>query len=108
MTPFDSNKNETIYRLGFKVAALEEWNALDGSVKNLFRSVLKKRLENPHVPGSALRGDLRNCYKIKMNKTGYRLIYAVQDSELLVLVLSVGKREDAEAYRFASQRLDAI
>jgi hypothetical protein len=52
LTPFDSNKNETIYRLGFKVAALEEWNALDGSVKNLFCSVLKTTA--CHFPHHAL------------------------------------------------------
>ena len=92
------------YNLAFKTAALSEWSALDGSVKELFRSALKKRLVNPHLPGSLLKGDLKFCYKIKLAKAGYRLVYTVQDDQLLVLVLSVGKREGSQAYRQAASR----
>ena len=95
------------YQLAFKTAALAEWNALDGSVKQLFRSALRKRLDNPHSPGSLLRGDLKDCYKIKLAKAGYRLVYKVQDEQLIVLVLSVGKREESLAYRLAVGRLQA-
>ena len=105
MKQSDSAKQPTKYKLGFKIEALAEWNALDGSVKELFRSVLKKRLQNPHVPGSELKGDLRNCYKIKLRQSGYRLIYAVRDDELKVIVVAVGKREDSVAYRLAVSRL---
>jgi mRNA interferase RelE/StbE len=93
--------------LAFKTAALAEWNALDGSVKQLFSSALKKRLVNPRLPGSLLRGDLKDCYKIKLAKAGYRLVYTVQDDQLVVLVLSVGKREDSLAYRLAVGRSQA-
>lgn len=93
------------YQLAFKTAALSEWNALDGSVKELFRAQLKKRLVNPHVPGSLLHGDLGNCYKIKLAKAGYRLVYAVQEDQLIVLVLSVGKREGSRVYRQAVAQL---
>ena len=105
MKPFDQPEGTARYRLGFKEDALNEWNSLDGSVREIFRSLIRKRLVNPHVPGSLLKGDLRNCYKIKLQKLGYRLVYAVQDDELIVLVLSVGKREDMEAYRLAESRL---
>lgn len=86
--------------------ALAEWNALDGSIRELFRSALKKRLINPHVPGSELKGGLRNCYKIKMKRSGYRLIYAVQDEALVVLVVAVGKREKSAVYLAAEARTD--
>ncbi|WP_404832801.1 type II toxin-antitoxin system RelE family toxin [Alcaligenes nematophilus] len=56
--------------------------------------MLRKRLDAPHVPGSALRGDLQHCYKIKLLKQGYRLVYAVEDDVLVVLVWAVNKRED--------------
>ncbi|MEY4019240.1 MAG: hypothetical protein RLZZ590_540, partial [Actinomycetota bacterium] len=46
----------------------------------------------------------RGCYKIKNNKTGHRLVYQVIDNELIVLVLSVDKREDLVAYTSASAR----
>ena len=93
------------YRLKFLPEALEEWNALDGSVKTVLRKLLKKRLVQPHVPGAELHGDLRNCYKIKLLKQGYRLVYQVEDGILVVLVLAIDKREDLAAYRSAIERL---
>lgn len=93
------------YRLKFLPAALDEWNALDGSVKAVLKKLLKKRLEQPRVPGAELHGDLRDCYKIKLLKQGYRLVYRVEDDVLVVLVLAVAKREDMAAYRAAIERL---
>jgi mRNA interferase RelE/StbE len=107
LTKSKAPQPQTKYQLAFKAAALAEWRALDGSVKGLFRSALKKRLSNPRVPGSLLKGDLKDCYKIKLAKAGYRLVYSVQDDRLIVLVLSVGKREDSQAYREAIGRLQS-
>jgi mRNA interferase RelE/StbE len=84
---------------------LEEWQALDGSVKENFRKLLKARLDNPHVPGSELRGKLKGYYKIKLSKQGYRLVYGVEDDELIVTVMAIDKREDSEAYASAIARL---
>ena len=93
------------YRLKFLPAALDEWNALDGSVKTVLKKLLQKRLEQPRVPGAELHGDLRDCYKIKLLKQGYRLVYQVEDDVLVVLVLAVAKREDMAVYRAAVDRL---
>lgn len=103
MTASDSSA-PSFYRLKFIPEALDEWQKLDGSVKTLLRKLLKKRLENPHVSGSELHGDLRSCYKIKLRKQGCRLVYQVEDGELIVLVLAVAKREHLEAYYKALQR----
>ncbi|NYT63269.1 type II toxin-antitoxin system RelE/ParE family toxin [Alcaligenaceae bacterium] len=93
------------YRLKFVPEALTEWNKLDGSVKEPLRKALRKRLEQPHIPGAELHGGLQNCYKIKLRKQGYRLVYSVEDDALVVLVLAVDKREDLVAYRSAINRL---
>ena len=93
------------YRLKFVPESLREWQKLDGSVKEVLRKLLKKRLEQPHVPGYELRGDLDHCYKIKLLKHGYRLVYQVEDDVLVVLVLAVAKREDMQVYRSAVERL---
>lgn len=37
------------YRLKFLPEALDEWNNLDGSVKEVLRKALKKRIEQPHA-----------------------------------------------------------
>ena len=93
------------YRLKFTVAALAEWKALDGSVKETFRKLLKKRMLQPHLPGSALKGPLFGCYKIKLRQQGYRLIYTVQDEVLIVLVLTISKRENNTVYLALSKKL---
>ncbi|MCX8016374.1 MAG: type II toxin-antitoxin system RelE/ParE family toxin [Rhodocyclaceae bacterium] len=105
MTSSELAAKATKYRLKFLPAALDEWNALDGSVKATLKKLLKKRLEQPRVPGAELHRDLRDCYKIKLLKQGYRLVYRVDDDALVVLVLAVAKREDMAAYRAAIERL---
>ena len=98
---------KTSYRLAFEDHARAEWDRLDGSVKEPLRRLLKKRLESPHVPSAALRGDLVNCYKIKLLKQGYQLIYQVVDQQLIVLVISVGKRDKSAVYEAAMKRLQS-
>ncbi len=58
------------YRLLFVPSAWKEWQALDGSVKEPLRQLLRKRLDNPHVPGGALHGELTGYYKIKLKSDG--------------------------------------
>ncbi|GAM11754.1 putative RelE-like toxin protein [Geobacter sp. OR-1] len=103
MTPSDADKG-TKYRLKFVPDALKEWQALDGSIKEPLRKALKKRLDQPHVPGAELHRDLKGCYKIKLRKQGYRLVYEVDDV-LVVLVLAVDRREDLAVYHAALARL---
>jgi mRNA interferase RelE/StbE len=105
LTTSDATPASSKCRLKFLPEALEEWKALDGSVREVLRKTLKKRLEQPCTPGAQLHGDLRNCYKIKLRKQGYRLVYSVEDDVLVVLVLVVYKREDMAAYRSAVERL---
>jgi len=91
--------------LKFLPEALAEWQALDGSVKEPLRKLLKKRLENPHVPGGALHGDLHGYYKIKLLKQGVRLVYGVEDDVLIVVVMAVDRRENSKVYLSTLDRL---
>jgi mRNA interferase RelE/StbE len=104
-TQFDKMAQQYKYRLKFIPAALSEWEKLDGSVKEPLRKLLKKRLNEPCVSGAKLHGDLQNCYKIKLLKQGYRLVYVVESDELVILVLAVDKREDSTVYASAISRL---
>ena len=103
MTPSDPASVLSQYRLKFVPDALAEWETLDGSIKQILRKLLKKHLEQPHLPGSRLHGDLHNCYKIKLKKQGYRLVYTVEDD--VMVVLAVDKREDLAAYHAAIERI---
>lgn len=106
MTSRQVERKPTVkYRLKFVPDAWREWQALDGSIKHALKPLLAKRLQNPHVPGALLHRELAGCYKIKLLKHGYRLVYVVEDDELVVLVLSVGKRENNAAYLAATKRI---
>ncbi len=59
----------------------------------------EKRLQNPHVPGSALQGKLQGYYKIKLRQHGYRLVYTVKDDALVVLVVTINKRDHNLVYQ---------
>jgi len=82
------------YELEFLPSALKEWQKLDNSIKVQFKKKLSERLENPKVT------------KDKLRDVGYRLAYQVKDSEIVVLVLVVGKRENNEVYEMLKDKFN--
>ncbi len=80
------------YKLKFLPSALKEWRKLDPHVQGQFKAQLAKRLENPRVPVSRLRG-YTDYYKIKLRSVGYRLVYEVEDEAITVYVIGVGRRD---------------
>ncbi|MBK8814629.1 MAG: type II toxin-antitoxin system RelE/ParE family toxin [Methylococcaceae bacterium] len=91
------------YKLKFLPSAKKEWDKLDNSIKVQFKNKLKKCLENPHIPANKLR-DFDSAYKIKLRSAGYRLVYEVDDQDIIVFVIAVGKRENNVAYNKAKNR----
>jgi mRNA interferase RelE/StbE len=94
------------YKLKFLPSAKREWDNLDNSIKSQFKSKLRKCLENPHIPPNKLR-DFDCAYKIKLRSAGYRLVYEVDDQEIIVFVIAVGKRENNDVYNKARNRKKA-
>ncbi len=92
-----------ICKLRFKQEALKEWRKLDRNLRHQFKKKLEKRLENPCVPSAKLSGE-KHRYKIKLRNAGYRLVYEVRKSEIVVVVIAVGKRENNVAYKSAFTR----
>lgn len=82
----------TSYRLVFDDRALREFRKLDPVLQDQARKKLRERLEHPRVEGDRLSRHA-DCYKIKLRKAGYRLIYQVKDAEIVVLVIAIGKRD---------------
>lgn len=92
------------YNLEFDEEALKEWESLDSSIKKRFKKKLKERLTHPKIESSRLSG-MSDCYKIKLRSLGYRLVYQVIDNNLIVKVVSVGKRERNAVYKQAIKRI---
>lgn len=93
------------YKLVFHQKAWKEWQKLAEPLKAQFKKKLAERLEAPHVISDRLKGSPTLLYKIKLKTAGYRLVYEVNDNEITVLVLAIGKRERLEAYHTALSRL---
>jgi mRNA interferase RelE/StbE len=91
------------YELAFLDEALKEWRKLNSTVRDQFKAKLKERLQEPKVASAKLSGS-KDRYKIKLRSAGYRLVYQVKDTELLVIVIAVGKRERNAIYKAADRR----
>jgi len=91
------------YGLKFLPTALKEWKKLDSSIQGQLKKKLKERLQNPRIPASRLHG-FENHYKVKLRASGYRLVYEIIESRIVVLVVAVGKRDMNLVYQKASKR----
>jgi len=91
------------YKLKFLPKALKEWHKLSPPIRTQFKKKLEERLVNPKVAPDKLTG-YENVYKIKLRTAGYRLAYEVIDSEVVVYVLAIGKREKSEIYNRLKNR----
>ncbi|MDD7425031.1 MAG: type II toxin-antitoxin system RelE/ParE family toxin [[Actinobacillus] rossii] len=94
------------YSLKFHEKALKEWKKLGEPIKTQLKKKLAERLENPHVQADRLSRFSTALYKIKLRSVGYRLVYEVNDDEITVLVLSVGKRDKLQVYENAINRIN--
>ena len=92
------------YELVFKQDALKEWQKLDSTIKTQFKKKLIERLSNPKIESARLNG-MKDCYKIKLRKAGYRLVYQVRNIEVIVSIVAVGKRERNAVYKIAAKRI---
>ncbi|MBL3591839.1 MAG: type II toxin-antitoxin system RelE/ParE family toxin [gamma proteobacterium endosymbiont of Lamellibrachia anaximandri] len=91
------------YNIKFLPSALKEWKKLAPPVQKQFKKKLNERVINPRIQASQLRG-FKDVYKIKLRSVGYRLVYEVNDAEITVYVIAIGKRERGLVYSKAEQR----
>ena len=80
------------YNLKFLPSSLKEWRKLAPDIKEQFKAHLKRRLESPHIDTARIRG-YKHHYKIKLRSVGYRLVYEVEEKEITVYVICVGRRD---------------
>ncbi len=65
---------------------------------------LAERLEQPRIETDRLR-DLPDCYKIKRRNAGYRLVYQIENQQILVTVVAVERRDRVSVYRLTETRI---
>lgn len=74
----------------------------------MFIKKLKERIYNPTQNNGSLKGSLIGCYKIKLKRAGYRLIYQVLEDKIILLIWAIDKRDKNLAYKTATQRINAL
>lgn len=92
------------YKLSFHPKALKEFKQLDKSISEQFKKKIAQRLENPRVAKDKLSG-FDDVYKIKLRTAGFRLAYKVEDENITIIVLAVGKRENNKIYNLLHGRV---
>jgi mRNA interferase RelE/StbE len=81
----------------FRPKAAKAFKKLDPALQKQVARKLSERKTNPKVLTDSVR-EIPGAYKIKLRASGFRLIYLVRDTQLVILILSIGKREREEAY----------
>lgn len=82
------------YRLEYEPGVARSLKRLPRNIQERILRRLEALKENPRPPGSIkLSGE--NAYRIRVGD--YRIIYAIYDDRLVVLVIDVGQRR--EVYR---------
>lgn len=98
-------------------AAKQDFAKLDGSQKELVAKALKKVAQNP-LPqskggygkplGNHASTALAGLLKIKLKKSGIRIVYKLVQQHGQMLVIVIGMRENSIVYKTAEQRINAL
>ena len=71
--------------------------------RKIIRAIRNKLTANPKEHGEPLRGELKGFWKLRVGQ--FRVIYEIQENQVLVYVILVGFRRDEEVYRKVLYRL---
>jgi len=97
-----------MYDFKFHPEAEKELVKLNKSVQILFAKVLKKIIKSPELGvdlGNKNNFDLSGCKKVYFDHKRYRVVYKVIDDEVMIYLISIGKRDKMSVYEKASDRL---
>jgi len=98
------------YTLVFIPDAVEDYKALDGSVRPAINKKLAELETNPFLGerlGNKFNIDLTGFFKIYAHGKKYRIVYRLLTPETIevIEVWGIGKREKEEMYRTIGKRL---
>jgi addiction module RelE/StbE family toxin len=78
---------------------------LDKTESILVAKALEKLMEQPLLRGHSLKGNLTGLRSLVVGKRKIRIVYGVNDSQLLVEVIAIGHRHNDEVCIRASDRI---
>jgi len=96
-----------MYDYKFHPEAEKELAKLNHSVQILFTKTLKKILKSPELGqelGNKNNLDLTGLKKMYFDNKRYRIVYEVLESEVVIYLIAIGKRDKMEVYEKAVER----
>jgi mRNA interferase RelE/StbE len=82
------------YHIELLPAARRQLRKLPSKAQQQIKQLLDALVENPRMSGAkALKGDLKGFYRVRSGS--YRVIYAIKDGLLLVLVVKIADRRES-------------
>ena len=82
----------------------EDFKRLDPQARQLITKAIRIKLTtNPTAFGKPLTGFLRGYWRLRVGD--YRVLYRIEHDRLVVIVVKVGMRRDAQIYTEAIPRL---
>jgi mRNA interferase RelE/StbE len=99
-----------VWEVEFTDDSKNDRDELDGSVKAQVNKAIYKVLQNP-LPqseggyGRPLKGVLAGLLKIKLKKSGIRIIYKLVRTDDVMKIIVIAARADDEVYEIAEKRI---
>ncbi len=96
------------YEIVLKVEAEEELDGLSKRERLLVFKQFKKISTSPELGirlGNKAGYDLSGCRKIYVDKKRIRIVYTIIEEQIVIEVIAIGKRDEMEVYKKASERL---
>jgi mRNA interferase RelE/StbE len=84
--------SDVTYRIEFAPLALREFQALPRKLQERLAPKIDGLATNPRPRGVEKLKGSKGQYRIRIG--GYRIIYAIEDERLIVLVLRIGHRRE--------------
>ena len=99
-----TTNRQSDYILDLEDEALDDMRRLDPVMRRRVVQVLDRILTNPTAGGKRLRGSLANCFEHHVANQ-YRIVYRIKEQIITVQIIAIGKRENLEVYRVATERV---
>lgn len=85
----------------------EDFKKLNRSTQQkIVKAIRKKLCRDPKSYGKPLTGELKGYWRLRVGE--YRVIYTIVEDQVLVRVLKIGIRRDAEVYEAMLRRLPKL
>ncbi|MCX6052977.1 MAG: type II toxin-antitoxin system RelE/ParE family toxin [Campylobacterales bacterium] len=98
-----------LYKIVLKTEADEELAELSNRERLLVFKQLKKIATSPElgqILGNKAGLNLSGCRKMYADKKRIRIVYTILEDKIIIEVIAIGKRDELEVYKKASQRME--